>query len=395
MSDLVIGEGVALDLRLAKLPSRALARLLDLLVQFGLAAVLAMVLGLVAATGDEAVAAGFAIVMTVVVLVGYPAFMETVNRGRTLGKMALGLRVVRADGGPVKFRHALVRALTGIFDIYATAGVLAVVTSFCSKQGRRTGDVLAGTVVVRDRAPDAGVSAAGMAALAMPYPLLGWAQRLDLSALPDDVALAARQYLTRMHEMRPDVAARMGYELASEVVRHVAVPPAGTPPWAYLAAVTAERRVRQMRSAEAERRAAWERAQARYPAYAGAGAGAGNPAARAVGGGWQGPADPQLGRLPAPPTTTATATRGPDPVPNPVRTGVQDRIPDPDPAGTSVQDQVPDPNPVRTGVQDQVPDTVADRVPDRASDPVPSPTADGSPAEGGTGPSAEGFKPPQ
>ena len=41
MSDLVIGEGVALDLRLAKLPSRALARLLDLLVQAGLLGVFA------------------------------------------------------------------------------------------------------------------------------------------------------------------------------------------------------------------------------------------------------------------------------------------------------------------------------------------------------------------
>ncbi|NUR62046.1 MAG: RDD family protein [Catenulispora sp.] len=278
--------------------------MLDVLVQVGLLGVLAMVFGLVALMVDEAVAAGLGIVMSVGVLVGYPALMETVTRGRTLGKMALGLRVVRQDGGPVKFRHALVRALSGVFDIYLTFGVLAVLTSFCSRQGRRTGDWLAGTVVVRDRAPDAGVSPAGMAALAMPYPLLHWAQQLDLSALPDDVALAARQYLTRMHEMRPDVGARMGYELAGEVVRYVALPPAGTPPWAYLAAITAERRVRQMRAAEAERRAAWERAQAQYPAYAGA------PAAPAQ----QGSAGPQLGPLPPSPPVQ---DRIPDRVPKP------------------------------------------------------------------------------
>lgn len=263
LSDLVIGEGVALDLRLAKVPSRALARLLDLLVQAGLLGVLAAVLGVVVSSGavDDAVMAGLLIVMIIVVVVGYPALLETVTRGRTLGKMALGLRVVRTDGGPVRFRHALVRALTGIFDFYATAGVLAVVTSFSSRQGRRTGDWLAGTVVVRDRAPDAGVSPAGMAALAMPYPLLGWAQQADLSALPDDVALSVRQFLTRMHEMREDVAARMGHELASEVMRYVALPPSGTPPWAYLAGVTAERRVRQMRAVDGQRRAEWERGQ--------------------------------------------------------------------------------------------------------------------------------------
>jgi uncharacterized RDD family membrane protein YckC len=294
LSDLVIGEGVALDLRLAKLPSRALARLLDLLVQAGLLGVLAAVLGVFASSGavDDAVMAGLSIVAVIAALVGYPALMETVSRGRTLGKMALGLRAVRTDGGPVRFRHALVRSLTGIFDLYLTAGVLAVVTSFCSKQGRRTGDWLAGTVVVRDRAPDAGMSPAGMAALAMPYPLLGWAQQLDLSALPDDVALSARQFLTRMHEMRPDVAARMGHELASEVMRYVALPPAGTPPWAYLAAITAERRVRQMRAAEAAQREAWERAQT--PAYVGAPS---VPGAQSMPGApsasWQGPADGQ------------------------------------------------------------------------------------------------------
>lgn len=306
MSDLVIGEGVALDLRLAKLPSRALARLLDLLVQGGLLGVLAAVLGVVESVGalDDAVLAGLLIVMTIAVVVGYPTLLETVTRGRTLGKMALGLRVVRTDGGPVRFRHALVRALSGIFDLYATVGVLAVVTSFSSKQGRRTGDWLAGTVVLRDRAPDAGVSPMGMAALSMPYPLLGWAQQLDLSALPDDVALSARQFLTRMHEMRPDVAARLGHELASEVIRYVALPPAGTPPWAYLAAITAERRVRQMRAAEATQREAWERAQARYPAYAG------SPAPTAL-------QDPAKGsQLPAMPAMP------------PVQDRVQDRVPE-------------------------------------------------------------------
>lgn len=336
MSDLVIGEGVALDLRLAKLPSRALARLLDLLVQAGLLGVLAAVIGVVLSVGavDEAVTAGLLIVMTVAVVVGYPALLETVTRGRTLGKMALGLRVVRADGGPVRFRHALARALTGIFDFYATAGVLAVVTSFSSKQGRRTGDWLAGTVVVRDRAPDAGVSAAGMAALAMPYPLLGWAQQLDLSALTDDVALSARQYLTRMHEMRPDVAARMGHELATEVMRSVALPPAGTPPWAYLAAITAERRVRQMRAAEAAHRQAWERAWAQTPAYAAATV-PGPAPAPAPQASWQGPAAAE--HLP--------------PMPQ-----AQDRVP-------QAQDRVPEPS----------------------AEPMP---------ESGTQPEGDGFKPP-
>ena len=48
------------------------------------------------------------------VFLGYPVAMETLTRGRTLGKMALGLRVVRDDGGPITFRQALVRGLVGL-----------------------------------------------------------------------------------------------------------------------------------------------------------------------------------------------------------------------------------------------------------------------------------------
>ena len=262
LSDLVIGEGVALDLRLAKLPSRALAKLLDFFVQAGIALVLSVVIGTIVANVNTAVAQGLIIILVVAVVIGYPVLFETISRGRTFGKMALGLRVVRTDGGPIRFRHALVRALSGIFDFLVTIGVLAVVTSFCSRDGRRTGDFLAGTVVVRERTPDSGVSAAGMAALAMPYPLLGWAQSLDLSALPDEVALEARQYLTRMYELRPEIAARMGHDLMVEVGKYIQQPPPyATPPWAYLAAVTAERRARQMQKAQAEWQRTWQQNQ--------------------------------------------------------------------------------------------------------------------------------------
>lgn len=260
----MIGEGVALDLRLAKLPSRALAKLIDGLVQGAAGLLLFMLVVLVGASGlDTAVLQGLAIAITALVLVGYPTLFETVASGRTLGKMAMGLRVVRVDGAPLRFRHALVRGLTGIFDFPVTVGTLAVATSFCSRDGRRTGDFLAGTLVIRDRTPDAGVSPRGLAALSMPYPLLKWAQALDLARVPDDLALAARQYLTRMYDMRPEVAARMGYDLATEMAKYVAQPPQGTPSWAYLAAVTAERRARQVRKAETERRAAWEQHNAR------------------------------------------------------------------------------------------------------------------------------------
>jgi hypothetical protein len=81
----------------------------------------------------------------------------------------------------------------------------------------------------------------------MPPPLAGWATGLDLARLPDDLALAARQFLSRAGGMSPQVRDDMGNRLAAAVGSHVTPPPPpGTPTWAYLAAVLAERRHREL-----------------------------------------------------------------------------------------------------------------------------------------------------
>jgi hypothetical protein len=101
--------------------------------------------------------------------------------------MAFGLRVVRDDGGPIGFRHALIRGLVGVVELWLLSGAPALICSLANSKGKRLGDLLAGTVVVRERMP----SQSGVVA-AMPPGLAGWAAGLDLSRLPDDLALAAR-----------------------------------------------------------------------------------------------------------------------------------------------------------------------------------------------------------
>ncbi|MFD0572049.1 RDD family protein [Kitasatospora gansuensis] len=139
MSQLVTGEAVVLGLRSAKLPSRALAIWLDLFAEF---AVLIGVLYLLDSTlnaVDSAAAAAIALGLMVFCLVGVPVLVETLTRGRSLGKLALGLRVVRTDGGPVRFRHALVRGLVGFAELLMFMGVPAVVCSLVSPEGRGSG----------------------------------------------------------------------------------------------------------------------------------------------------------------------------------------------------------------------------------------------------------------
>ncbi|MFE0805840.1 RDD family protein [Streptomyces sp. NPDC058812] len=246
MSELVTGEAVALELRPARLPSRALAVLLDLAV--AVAVYVAVTVALVASTAalDMAAQTALSIAAFVLVLVGGPIAVETLSHGRSLGKMACGLRVIRDDGGPIRFRHSLVRGLIGVIEILMTFGVVACIASLVSARGRRLGDVFAGTLVVRERVP---VSPAGFLPPPPPW-LAGRFSGLDLSAVPDDLWLAVRQYLTRMGQLDPRVGWAMAERLAADVAARTGAPvPQEVPPAAYLAAVVQERQAREARRA--------------------------------------------------------------------------------------------------------------------------------------------------
>jgi uncharacterized RDD family membrane protein YckC len=247
VSGLVSAEAVEVELRPARLPSRAIALLLDCLVMvapgFLIVGLVRAILGRVdAALGQAALTVG-----TVLIFVGYPVLCETFLRGRTVGKSALGLRVVREDGGPLRARHAFTRALVGLavefpgLLLFTLCWPAGIVTMLGSAQGRRLGDLAAGTIVVHER--DA---APWRAAPAMPRELAGWAATLDLSGVDDELAVEMRQLVSRLRELREPYRTRLFTQLAAEVAAKITPPPPpGVTPWLLLVAVLAERRRRQ------------------------------------------------------------------------------------------------------------------------------------------------------
>ena len=262
MEEIVTGEAVVLDLPCARFPTRTLAHLIDMAVQVPL--LIAIAVAAMTAPG-EAVAAAVWVSGYVLVIVGYPLVFETLSRGKTLGKLALGLRVVGDDGGPPRFRQALVRALAGAVECWALAGVPALVASLLSARGKRLGDIFAGTFVLRERAPrpapdpllayapgpasvPAGSGGSGGRSGPEPPPdpaLAGWAASLDLTALPAPLAASAASYLSRYWQLHPHARDHLGRQLAADVSSRVSPPPPpGLPPVAYLGAVLAERRRR-------------------------------------------------------------------------------------------------------------------------------------------------------
>jgi uncharacterized RDD family membrane protein YckC len=244
MSEVVTGEAVVLDVPCARFPSRMLAIIIDMTVQIVLLIVLFAIIGATGTHLNPASLAAVAVTALVLTIVGYPAAFETLSRGRSLGKMALGLRVVGDDGGPERFRQALVRALASIIEIWGLTGAPALICSLLSAKGKRIGDVFAGTFVIQERLP----RRPGLPPVltVIPPPLVGWTQALELSGLDDHTAEQASSYLRRFYELTPAARDEFGQRIAGAVAAQVTPPPPpGTPPAAFLAAVLAVRRQRE------------------------------------------------------------------------------------------------------------------------------------------------------
>jgi uncharacterized RDD family membrane protein YckC len=238
---MVTGDAVVLDVAIAQLPVRAISAFIDVTVMFT-GYLIGLVLGAtVLAQFDDALAGAVIVIFTVLALVGYPLIFEVTTRGRTLGKMAMGLRVVSDDGGPERFRQALFRALASVIEIWLLVGGPAGICSLLSPKGKRIGDVFAGTMVISERAPRLSPPPP------MPPALAWWASSLHLSGLGSEQAERARQFVSRASQLNPQIRAQLGYRICAEVVAQISPPPPpGAPPPLVLAAVLAERHRRAL-----------------------------------------------------------------------------------------------------------------------------------------------------
>lgn len=240
---IVTGEAVAIELRTAGVGSRGVALVIDFVIQFALTILLVLIADHTGSTFESAAAQALVLVLFVLIVLGYPVGFETLWRGRTPGHALMGLRVVRDDGGPIRFRHAFVRGLVGVVldRLGLSLGLLALIPMLLTARSKRLGDLAAGTIVLQERVPSRAV-----APPAMPPQLAGWAAALDLTRLTDDLALEIRHFLARAGQLAPWARDEMGQRLVAELAQRTAPPPPGVPPWDYLSAVLAERRRREI-----------------------------------------------------------------------------------------------------------------------------------------------------
>ncbi|MBO1266503.1 RDD family protein [Arthrobacter cavernae] len=242
MSPIITGEAVVLELRPASFGVRALGLVLDVIVHTVLLIGLILLIGMAAGELDEAALRALVLVAVVFSFVIVPVAVETITRGRSLGKFAAGLRIVRDDGGSIRFRHAVIRGLLGFVEVYLTFGGLAIAVALFSDKSKRLGDVAAGTYSLRLRVP----AERRILSFAPPY-LQAWVSSADIGRVPDATARRAAQFVQQAHHMAPASRDSLAASLATELAAYVAPPPpAGTRPEDYLGAVLGERRNREL-----------------------------------------------------------------------------------------------------------------------------------------------------
>ncbi|ERK70283.1 RDD family protein [Leifsonia aquatica ATCC 14665] len=209
--ELVTGEAVTLDVKPASYILRAAGTFIDWVVY--MLVMLGCVLLLVATGGglDEALVRALVVLILVFGTVVIPLTVELASRGRSLGKLAVGARIVRDDGGAIGFRHAFIRALTGVLEIFMTVGGIAALVGLLNTRSKRLGDLLAGTYSQLVRVP-----APRPLDLYLSPALSGWAATADVGRLPDRLSRRIAQFVRQAPQLTPAARYGLSTELARE-----------------------------------------------------------------------------------------------------------------------------------------------------------------------------------
>jgi len=149
MSELTVTTPEHVEIRLepAGAGSRFLAVLIDFIIIAGITMTIGRLSGLLlpSAFGNAiTITAGFLLTW------GWHVWFEVKGQGRTPGKRALSLRVVDARGLPLSVHQALVRNIVRVVDFMPAFYGVAAISSMADPLRRRLGDIVAGTLVIRE-----------------------------------------------------------------------------------------------------------------------------------------------------------------------------------------------------------------------------------------------------
>lgn len=257
--DVVItGEAVALLVQPASLPLRVVSAAIDVALSF-LGCVITLELVMVYYSlpffyslpfSNPAQLEAFVTFDIAAWIFVFPILIETLTRGRSLGKFVAGTRVVRDDGGAISFRHAFVRGVLAIGEFWMTFGAAALLMASFNRRSKRIGDLLAGTYVITEQ------GAVERQPLVLAPELASWAGNVNVGEIDGPLAVMARRFLQTAGKMDPWARRNTALQIASELEPSVfPPPPPNTDPERFIAAVLVLRRDAQYRTLRAREEA--------------------------------------------------------------------------------------------------------------------------------------------
>ncbi len=155
--DVITSHNISIEYETAGVFIRGVARLLDLVVMFVYGLIVYIISVIILA---ETIFSGrwgdweIAIIVFMILLLPvyfYSLIMEYFLKGQTIGKLALGVRVVKLNGENATFSDVSMRWAFNIIDFWFSAGAIAALFISTTDKGQRIGDILAQTAVVRNK----------------------------------------------------------------------------------------------------------------------------------------------------------------------------------------------------------------------------------------------------
>jgi uncharacterized RDD family membrane protein YckC len=214
-------EGIELGIVLAGAGSRFIASVIDVALQLVLVALAALVT--LALVGGGVGTALFAIAVFAAVYL-YDVLFEVLASGRTPGKRATHLRVVRERGTPVDLPASAIRNLLRFIDLLPTAYLVGLISILLTRRNQRLGDLAAGTLVIRDGMARPASAASGPEANApVPFDASGW----DVSAVSAEELAAVRRFLERRASLDRHARIELAHRLEQGLRAKVAGAPEG------------------------------------------------------------------------------------------------------------------------------------------------------------------------
>jgi uncharacterized RDD family membrane protein YckC len=241
------GEAVGLELRPTPFVLAAAGAAIDWVVYF-IGGILAVTFGILVPLAasplgqDSATVSAFVSVGVVLVFIVIPTAVELLTKGKSLGRLAVGARIVRDDGGSIGFRHAFIRNLVALLEIYSTFGGLAAIVGLTNDRSKRLGDLLAGTYSQYERVPRVDEPIFGV-----PAELAAWSHTADVARIPDRLSLRASKFLRQAGGFTETTRNAVAAQLAEELAVWVSPIPR-VQPETFVAAVVALRRDREFRA---------------------------------------------------------------------------------------------------------------------------------------------------